>query len=205
MTRFLAACLMLLAFPALACEGHGGQCQCPDAAAGVHDSAHRHASHSAHAAPALTGEPDTDFAAQMIPHHQMGVEMAQEELLYGTDPAMRALAKRILAFQQAEIGELTQWLRARGAKVGQEDSPAGSEHQRIMHAMHRDMAITTGFGPDYHFARSMIPHHRAAIDMAAVQLKYGNDPAMRALARSIVRDQQAEIRWMESWLQQTNR
>lgn len=30
-----------------------------------------------------TGNPDTDFAAMMIPHHQGAIEMAKIELQYG--------------------------------------------------------------------------------------------------------------------------
>jgi uncharacterized protein (DUF305 family) len=33
----------------------------------------------------MTGNPDTDFAAMMIPHHQRAIEMAKIELQYGTD------------------------------------------------------------------------------------------------------------------------
>src|ERR1700730_5740505 len=33
-----------------------------------------------------TGDPDADFVAMMIPHHQGAVDMAEAELKYGTDP-----------------------------------------------------------------------------------------------------------------------
>jgi len=39
----------------------------------------------------------------------------------------------------------------------------------------------------------MLPHHRAALDMAKTQLLYGNDPQMRRLAQEILTDQQSEI------------
>ena len=51
----------------------------------------------------LTGNPDTDFALMMIPHHQGAVEMAKVELLYGTDPRLRRLAQEIIVTQQSEI------------------------------------------------------------------------------------------------------
>lgn len=50
-----------------------------------------------------TGDPDHDFAAMMIPHHQGAVDMAKVELLYGKDPALRRLAQEIIVTQGQEI------------------------------------------------------------------------------------------------------
>src|SRR5450759_1961032 len=38
-----------------------------------------------------TGNPDRDFAAMMIPHHQGAVDMAKIQLIYGRDPVLRRL------------------------------------------------------------------------------------------------------------------
>ena len=51
----------------------------------------------------MTGDPDHDFAAMMIPHHQGAIEMAQAELLYGRDPVLRRLAQEIIVTQTSEI------------------------------------------------------------------------------------------------------
>lgn len=51
----------------------------------------------------MTGNPDIDFAAMMIPHHQGAIEMAKIELQYGTDPRLRRLAQEIIVTQQSEI------------------------------------------------------------------------------------------------------
>ena len=37
-------------------------------------------------APEYTGNPDVDFLAMMIPHHEGAVEMARLVLIHGTDP-----------------------------------------------------------------------------------------------------------------------
>lgn len=50
-----------------------------------------------------TGNPNADFAAMMIPHHQGAIEMAKVELLYGTDPRLRRLAQEIIITQRSEI------------------------------------------------------------------------------------------------------
>jgi uncharacterized protein (DUF305 family) len=46
----------------------------------------------------------------------------------------------------------------------------------------------------------MIPHHQAAVDMARVQLQYGQDPQLRELAQKIISEQQKEIGILEKWL-----
>ncbi len=51
----------------------------------------------------MTGDPDHDFAAMMIPHHQGAVDMAKVELLYGKDQALRRLAQEIIVTQEQEI------------------------------------------------------------------------------------------------------
>jgi uncharacterized protein (DUF305 family) len=50
-----------------------------------------------------TGDPDRDFAAMMIPHHQGAVDMAKLQLIYGRDPVLRRLAQAIIVEQQQEI------------------------------------------------------------------------------------------------------
>ena len=50
-----------------------------------------------------TGNPDRDFAAMMIPHHQGAIDLAKVELMYGHDPVLRRLAQGIIVEQQQEI------------------------------------------------------------------------------------------------------
>ena len=50
-----------------------------------------------------TGDPDRDFAAMMIPHHQAAIDMAQAELLHGKDERLRRLAQGIIVEQKQEI------------------------------------------------------------------------------------------------------
>ena len=54
-------------------------------------------------APGYTGDPDIDFLAMMIPHHEGAVEMARLELVHGADPLTRTLAEEIIASQTVEI------------------------------------------------------------------------------------------------------
>ena len=54
-----------------------------------------------HATP--VGDPDRDFLAMMIPHHEGAVEMARLVLVHGRDPLTRQLAQEIIAGQAVEI------------------------------------------------------------------------------------------------------
>jgi uncharacterized protein (DUF305 family) len=60
-----------------------------------------------------TGDPDRDFAAMMIPHHQGAVDMAKIQLIYGRDPVLRRLAQAIIVEQQQEIELMQRFLRER--------------------------------------------------------------------------------------------
>ena len=81
-----------------------------DAAAHGAFAAAMHASMEAMAramqAAPMTGDPDRDFLAMMIPHHAGAVEMARLVLVHGRDPLVRRLAEDIIAGQQAEIASM---------------------------------------------------------------------------------------------------
>lgn len=53
--------------------------------------------------PRYTGNPDVDFLAMMIPHHEGAVEMARLALVHGRDPLTRKIAEDIIASQVIEI------------------------------------------------------------------------------------------------------
>lgn len=58
----------------------------------------------------MSGDTDKDFAMMMKIHHQQAVDMAQMELANGKSPAMKTMAKQIIAAQKKEIANFDQWL-----------------------------------------------------------------------------------------------
>jgi uncharacterized protein (DUF305 family) len=87
-----------------------------------------------------------------------------------------------------------------GMQQGMDD--AHKAYMQAMMGMHQPMM--TGImakDADVAFVCGMIPHHQGAVDMAKVQLKYGNDPQARKMAEKTIREQEQEIKAMTSWLE----
>ena len=70
--------------------------------------------------PGYSADPDMDFLAMMIPHHQGAVDMARLQLMYGRDPLVRKLAEDIIAGQQVEIEAMKRRLEILRARKGTE-------------------------------------------------------------------------------------
>ena len=150
-----------------------------------------------------SGDIDADFAAMMIPHHQGAIDMAAVELKYGSDAAILQLAREIKAAQQPEIDRMRAWQSAHGAvataDAAVERTAYGAASLTMMNGMMGDSMAHSG-NADVDFVKLMIPHHQGAIAMAAVELKYGRDAGLHALAEAIIAAQQGEIAEMAAWL-----
>ena len=75
------------------------------------------------------------------------------------------------------------------------------DYTKSMTRMHDEMMIGMSYNdPDTAFAKGMLGHHHGAVEMAKIQLKYGNDDVMRQLAQEIIDNQQTEIDTLNKWL-----
>ena len=80
-------------------------------------------------------------------------------------------------------------------------APHIGAYMDIMDKMHQGMSTgVQAKNADVGFAKGMIAHHQGAIAMANVELQYGKDAEMKALAQKIVDAQQGEIKFMQDWL-----
>lgn len=147
-------------------------------------------------------ERDEAFAANMVPHHEGAVEMADMLLAKDGIPSdVRAIAERIKQAQQPEIDQMNGWLEAWGI-----DSMEGhGGHTMMISGMMSDAdmkALDDAQGTDAArlFLQGMITHHKGAIEMAQVEVDGGQYPEAVALARAVVADQTKEIAEMEQLL-----
>jgi uncharacterized protein (DUF305 family) len=138
---------------------------------------------------------DRAFVAEMIPHHESAVRMAEIGRVRGESPFVRQLAEDIIRTQKAEIAIL----RREDAPHAEAGVKKGS--LRMPNDM-KDMGgdterLQTAAPFDPPFLKMMVPHHQGAIEMAKAELARGADPELKALALEIIDAQQREIDGME--------
>jgi uncharacterized protein (DUF305 family) len=51
-------------------------------------------------------DPDTMFLQMMIPHHAMAIVQADTQMMYGSNPHLKAMSQNIISTQSHEIGEM---------------------------------------------------------------------------------------------------
>ena len=145
-----------------------------------------------------TNVAETDFLKLMIPHHQGALEMALYEVEHGRKKEMIQLAKSIFAEQQIEIKMMKQLLMSAYNTPPIEIKTAWDA---TMTTMMKDMPETKELkNTDMAFAKVMMPHHQAGIDMAKVILKYGREHSVKRMAENIISSQQIEIEQMKAFI-----
>jgi uncharacterized protein (DUF305 family) len=153
---------------------------------------------------------DRAFVREMVPHHQMAVEMARMAEKQGEHAEIKTLAAAIVKDQSKEIRSLKRIARRLGV------TPAKpSAHEQMMRdadtlglsmdrmGMSMDMNELDGAKPfDRKFVDMMIEHHQGAIRMARAERAKGRDAQLRRIAAGIITAQAAEIRQMNAWREQ---
>lgn len=87
-----------------------------------------------------------------------------------------------------------------GLAAASDDPAAVAAFKEATERMHKSMPMAFTGDPDVDFAKSMLPHHQGAIDMAKVELAYGKDPQLRNMAEDIIAAQEKEISEITKWL-----
>ena len=142
---------------------------------------------------------DTMFAQMMVVHHRQAVEMSETVLAKdGLDPEIRKLAEDIKAAQGPEIESMGGWLKDWG-------EPAAMSGEMEMDGMVSPedldrLEAAQGTEAARLFLTQMIAHHEGAVSMAEDEAANGANPDAVELARSVISDQEAEIKEMKETL-----
>lgn len=139
---------------------------------------------------------EREFMAMMVPHHESALRMARLALENGQRPAVRRLARRIIASQEAEIARMRAWHEEWFGEALEPDRTGP-------HAM-MDMSDLEAAAEDFdrRFLAMMIPHHASAVMMADEMTMAGARGQIDLLAREIIAAQAEEIGQMQRWREQ---
>jgi uncharacterized protein (DUF305 family) len=146
-----------------------------------------------------TKDPDNDFAMMMKVHHEGAISMGNVEINEGTGPELRQMATDMNTKQSKEIATLDSFLVVH-SKV---DDNAVFHKMAIsaMQKMINNAKLQYLSGKiDHDFATLMIQHHQGAIDMADLELHYGNSDGLKKAAQKMKDDQEKEIQTLQDWL-----
>lgn len=140
---------------------------------------------------------DRAFVAEMVPHHESAVKMAEMAQEKAQHPEVKKLADAIVKAQNDEIKTMN-GLAKEMDDEGVEKGDLGMARDDM--GMGGDMSMLEDAKPfDREFIDMMIPHHQSAIRMAHMQLDKGKDPETKKLAQAIVDAQTKEIDEMNMW------
>ncbi|MGI4860593.1 MAG: CopM family metallochaperone [Janthinobacterium lividum] len=116
-----------------------------------------------------------------------------------TLPATAALAQAPSSSMSGMSGMSASAPQGASAAAGQDAAPSTAAFQAADKAMMQKMAAPYTGDTDKDFVAHMMPHHEGAVAMAKIELQYGKDPALKRLAREIVRSQDREVVFMKKW------
>ncbi len=145
----------------------------------------------------------------MIPHHQQAIEMADLALTRATSPQVKQLAEQIKSAQGPEIATMKGWLTAWGAPEQMEGMTGMTGHDMggmtsgegmMTDAQMKALSAASGAKFDTMWLTMMIAHHEGAIAMSNDVLAKTSNPAVTAMAKSIVAGQAKEIETMKGLL-----
>lgn len=154
--------------------------------------------------PVKSGNPNKDFLANMLPHHQ-GAILASKAVLKvpNLDPRVRKIAKNIIQSQEKEIILFKSLLNNKdfpetSDKIAYENFY--NESQNAMDSMMNTMSKIHENDPQRAFLAGMIPHHQGAVVVSEQILRTTKDSDIIKIARDIIKEQKREIATMQKLL-----
>jgi uncharacterized protein (DUF305 family) len=153
----------------------------------------------------LVSNPGEDFARIMQVHHKGANDMGRKELEKGNDTTILQIARNMIDRNEVELLEFQDFLNGHTPTVSDAGRTWDAEAKVILDMMRKnaDGEILT-MDADHDFARLIIVHHKASIEMASSYLRFGTNQNMRSLAQRIIDDQSTEILSLQDWLAKTN-
>ncbi len=165
---------------------------------------------------------DAGFARDMQAHHSQAVELSRMVRDNTDDEEVRTIALDILLTQQNQAGQMAGWLETwrlpqassrppmawaeghgHGSAEGQDTDATGLEAMPgwVSAEDRARLDAAEGVEAERLFLQLMIPHHLGGVEMAEMAVDTAQAPQVQALARSIIRSQEAEITVLEDMLE----
>lgn len=158
---------------------------------------------------------EAGLARDMTVHHEQAVRMSLIAMERGSSAEVRQLAKDVVLTQTSQIGSMQGWLQMWGVSARDRSRPRmawmGSEHTLLPDGRMPGMASTadlraleslSGTAFDTRYLTLLHEHHVGGIPMAQAALDRSDNPAVDQLAVSIRDSQSAELKTLETMLQQ---
>lgn len=152
--------------------------------------------------PPSTDSVDVGFYRDMTVHHDQAVRMAVIELQNGENPTVRSFAQEIVIFQRWEMGRMYERLQGWGVTTDPPTTvmawmgmpvPASAMPGLATDQEMRALQQSRGADADAQFLLLMAEHHRGGAHMASYAADHAQHADVRALARTMARNQIAEI------------
>lgn len=144
---------------------------------------------------------DLQFLDTMTAHHQGAVDMAKAIDGRAQHAEINTMAKKIITDQEKEIAQMKkwrdQWFPGAAPAINMEMTGMGDSMKTM--DMKR-LAEAKGNELDLEFIKQMIPHHQGASAMAAEAQQRSQREEIKTLAAQIIREQSAEIKQLQGWM-----
>ena len=146
---------------------------------------------------------DTDvmFLQMLVPHHELGVELASLAATRATGDDVRTFAAAVEATQADELADMKEWLSDWNQPVAADPNPRAHAGHGGMHTTDPGVVdalrrIPAGSEFDRTFLNVLTGHQHGAVELARIETGSGKYRGATDLADRIVESRTAQIRQM---------